>query len=76
MRINDIIKRYPQTLSVLHRYGIRCEDCHASRYESIGHGAQVHALDVHTLLHELNEAARGTVSSDGAAADLLPVTRN
>lgn len=76
MRISDIINRYPQTLSVLHRYGIRCEDCHASRYESIGQGAQVHAIDVHLLLNELNEAARGNVSYDGAAADLIPLTRN
>jgi hybrid cluster-associated redox disulfide protein len=61
MRISDLVARHPETLRVLHRYGIRCEDCHASRYESIGQGARVHALDLELLLTELNNAAENRV---------------
>lgn len=57
MRIEEVLERYPQTLLVFHRYGLSCGDCHVSRYESIGQGAQVHALDILTLLDELNLAA-------------------
>ena len=63
MRIRDVIEQYPQTLPVLHHYGIRCEDCHASRYESIGQGAKVHSLDVHSLLTDLNLAAQNGLKS-------------
>jgi hybrid cluster-associated redox disulfide protein len=63
MRISDLVVRHPETLRVLRRHGIRCEDCHASRYESIGHGAQVHNLDLELLLGELNRAAATTPPS-------------
>ncbi len=72
MRIRDVIERYPQTLSVLHQYGIRCGDCHASRYESVGAGARVHDLDVQSLLTDLNTAARHT---GNGGADLFRTTQ-
>lgn len=63
MRIRDVIERYPQTLPVLHRYGIRCEDCHASRYESLGQGARVHMIDVDALLTDLNLVAQSNADT-------------
>lgn len=73
MRIRDVIERYPQTLTVLHQYGISCGDCHASRYESVGAGAQVHDIDIHSLLTDLNTAAHQT--GTGAADSFRTPTR-
>jgi hybrid cluster-associated redox disulfide protein len=69
MRIRELIERYPQILPVLHQHGIRCGDCHASHYESLGQGAKVHNIDIAALLDDLNHAARR-----GGTADTVRVS--
>ncbi|MCD4809029.1 MAG: DUF1858 domain-containing protein, partial [Methanosarcinales archaeon] len=38
MNIQDIVSKYPQTLSVFFQYGLGCIGCHASSYESLAEG--------------------------------------
>lgn len=68
MRIREILARHPRAIEVLNAYGIRCEGCHAGRYESLAQGARVHGIDLGTLLADLNEAA----ISSGTIRDRLP----
>lgn len=57
MRIQEVLRRHPFAAQVLNAYGIRCEGCHAGRYESLAQGARVHGIDLRTLLADLNKAA-------------------
>lgn len=72
MRIAEILQRFPATAAVFQSHGIRCEGCHASRYESVGQGARVHGIDLGDLLAALNAAA----GRAGRDADRLPIIRN
>lgn len=73
MRIDEILRRYPATAAVFQSHGIRCEGCHASRYESLGQGARVHGFDLGPLLNALNAAVTGPPITP---RDRLPVHRN
>lgn len=55
MTIGDIIRQYPQTITIFERYGLDCHDCQIADFEAVEHGASVHKVDVGKLLHELNE---------------------
>jgi hybrid cluster-associated redox disulfide protein len=61
MKIEDVLRKYPQTMPVFRRFGIDCAQCQLSEYEDLEHGARVHGIDLEALLRELNEsaAARG-----------------
>lgn len=54
MIIGDIVRRYPQTLAVFERYGLTCFECQIADFEALEHGADVHHIEVETLLKELN----------------------
>ena len=54
MTIAEVLRRYPQTLPILKRYGLDCADCQIADIEELGHGAGVHHADLTSLLHELN----------------------
>ena len=54
MTISEIIRRYPQTLPILKRYGIDCMDCQLAEFEVLEYGAQRHKVDLEGLLTELN----------------------
>jgi hybrid cluster-associated redox disulfide protein len=56
MTIADILRRYPQTLPILKRYGLDCSDCQLADFEELEHGAGVHHADVTALLKELNSS--------------------
>jgi chorismate dehydratase len=56
MKIEDVLRRYPQTIPVFHRFAIDCGQCQLSEYENLEHGAKVHGIDLTALLRELNEA--------------------
>ncbi len=56
MKIEDVLRRYPQTIPVFERYGIDCAQCQLSEYENLEHGAKVHGIDVASLLKSLNES--------------------
>jgi len=56
MKIEDVLRRYPQAVPVFERFGIDCAQCQLSEYENLEHGAKVHGIDLSTLLRELNKA--------------------
>jgi hybrid cluster-associated redox disulfide protein len=56
MTINEILRRYPQTLAVFERYGLDCYDCQIADFEQLEHGATVHKVDLQALLAELNRS--------------------
>ena len=59
MKIDDVLRKYPQTVSVFRRFGIDCADCQLSEYEDLEHGAKVHKIDLEDLLNGLNESLKG-----------------
>lgn len=59
MKIEDVLRRYPQTVAVFQRFGIDCADCQLSEYEDLEHGAKVHKIDLEDLLNGLNESLKG-----------------
>jgi hybrid cluster-associated redox disulfide protein len=54
MKINEILRRYPETLGVFQRYGIDCHDCQVADFEELEHGATVHDVNIEALICELN----------------------
>ena len=56
MKIEDVLRRYPQVIPVFERFGFDCAQCQLSEYENLEHGAKVHGIDLPTLLRELNKA--------------------
>jgi hybrid cluster-associated redox disulfide protein len=54
MKINEILRRYPETLAVFRRYGIDCHDCQVADFEELEHGATVHDVNIEALICELN----------------------
>ncbi|RJP19585.1 MAG: DUF1858 domain-containing protein [Candidatus Abyssobacteria bacterium SURF_5] len=57
MKIEEVVKRYPKTISVFERFGLRCTSCSVSAFEYIEEGARSHGIDVDILLDELNRVA-------------------
>jgi hybrid cluster-associated redox disulfide protein len=62
MKIEEVIRRYPETIPVFSRYGFVCLDCGAAEFDSIERGAIVHGFDLDQVLRELN----ATVAQRGA----------
>jgi len=56
MKIEDVLRRYPQAILVFERFGLDCTQCQLSEYENLEHGAKVHGIDLPSLLRELNES--------------------
>ncbi len=56
MKIEEVLRRFPQTIPVFRRFGIDCDQCQLSEYENLEHGAKVHGIDLKVLLAELNDA--------------------
>jgi hybrid cluster-associated redox disulfide protein len=58
MKIEDVLRKYPQTAAVFQRFGIDCADCQLSQYEDLEHGAKVHKIKLELLLKGLNESLK------------------
>ncbi|HZW37436.1 MAG: DUF1858 domain-containing protein [Deltaproteobacteria bacterium] len=56
MKIEDVLRKFPQTIPVFERFGIDCAGCQLSEFENIEHGAKVHGINVEELLKRLNES--------------------
>jgi hybrid cluster-associated redox disulfide protein len=56
MKIEEVLRRVPQTIPVFRRFVIDCVQCQLSEYEDLEHGAKVHGIDLISLLAELNAA--------------------
>jgi len=57
MTIQEIVSRYPQSLSVFERYGLSCWNCLAAEFESLESSAIVHRINLDDLLWDLNRLA-------------------
>jgi hybrid cluster-associated redox disulfide protein len=55
MSIEEVVKKYPQTVSTFQRHGLGCLGCQAALFESIEDGAEVHGIDVDALIADLNK---------------------
>lgn len=58
MKIEDVLRKYPQTIPVFERFGIDCAECQLSEFEDLEHGAKVHGINVDELLKTLNESLK------------------
>jgi hybrid cluster-associated redox disulfide protein len=58
MKIEDVLRKYPQTIPVFERFGIDCAGCQLSEFENLEHGARVHGIDLKELLEKLNESLK------------------
>lgn len=56
MNIEEILRKFPQTIPVFRRFGIDCMQCQLSEFENLEHGAKVHGIDLNALLAGLNDA--------------------
>jgi hybrid cluster-associated redox disulfide protein len=60
MTFGELIRSYPDTVSILGNYGLHCIGCHLSIYETIEQGMKAHGLDgaaLEKLINELNKKA-------------------
>lgn len=55
MSIEEILRKYPETLAVLERSGLGCLGCEAALFKNIEQGAEVHGIDVEALVRDLNK---------------------
>jgi hybrid cluster-associated redox disulfide protein len=56
MKIEDVLRKFPQTVPVFRHFGIDCDQCQLSEYEDLEHGAKVHGIEPDALLRALNES--------------------
>jgi hybrid cluster-associated redox disulfide protein len=71
MLVQEVLLRYPPTLSVFRRYGFPCPACMASVYENVSQVAIMLDVDLASLLADLNAAA----AAPGSTAARLPFGR-
>ena len=55
MLIGEIVKEYPDSVSVMSEHGIQCIGCHVATWESLEQGASSHGIDVNKLIEDLNK---------------------
>ena len=56
MPVQEILIKYPETISVFRRYGLHCFGCFAASFETLEQGALAHGLDIDKLLKDLNDS--------------------
>ncbi len=54
MLIEEVIQKHPETIAVFKKFGLDCNECQIAAYAEVAHGADVHSVNVDTLLAELN----------------------
>ncbi len=58
MSIQEVVRRYPETIKTFERYGLGCVACQAALFENIEQGAEVHGIDVDALIKDLNKQVK------------------
>jgi len=58
MSIEEVVKRHPETIQIFERYGLGCAGCQAALFENIEQGAEVHGIDLKSLIDDLNKAIK------------------
>ena len=56
MNIREVIEKYPETVSVFHKYNMGCVGCIAASFETLKDIASVHGTNVKSFVKDLNEA--------------------
>ncbi len=56
MKIEEVVKKYPQTAEVFAKYGFHCIGCVAASFENIEQGATAHGINSKELVEDLNKA--------------------
>ncbi|MBU5427969.1 DUF1858 domain-containing protein [Tissierella pigra] len=55
MLIGELIRKKPEAVETLMRFGMGCVGCPSSQMESLEEAAMVHGLDLNKLMAALNE---------------------
>ncbi|MDD5244970.1 MAG: DUF1858 domain-containing protein [Syntrophorhabdaceae bacterium] len=55
MSIEEIVRKYPETIPVFEKYGLGCVGCQAALFEDVQQGAEIHGIDIDVLLNSLNQ---------------------
>jgi hybrid cluster-associated redox disulfide protein len=55
-KIREIIEKKPETISVFQKHGMGCFGCSAAALETVEDAAQVHGIDLDSLIEDLNKA--------------------
>jgi hybrid cluster-associated redox disulfide protein len=58
MKIEEVIKKHPETVEVFAKHGFHCVGCIAASFESIEQGARAHGITTEELIEDLNKAIR------------------
>lgn len=58
MKIEEVLKKYPEAVIVFAKHGFHCIGCVAAKFESIEQGAEAHGIDVDRLIKDLNKAIK------------------
>lgn len=58
MKIEEVLKNHPKTVTVFAKHGFQCIGCAAASFESIEQGAMAHGVDVEELMKDLNRAIK------------------
>jgi hybrid cluster-associated redox disulfide protein len=54
--VQEVVERYPQTITTFARHGLQCVGCYISPFHTIADSAQAYALALEQLLSDLNQA--------------------
>ncbi|HEY8363918.1 MAG TPA: DUF1858 domain-containing protein [Tissierellaceae bacterium] len=54
MLIGEIIRKKPESVEILIRFGMGCVGCPSSQMETLEEAAMVHGMDLNKLLEALN----------------------
>lgn len=54
MLIGELIRKKPDAIEILMRFGMGCVGCPSSQMESLEEAAMVHGLDIDNLMVALN----------------------
>ncbi len=54
MLIGELIRKKPESVEILMRFGMGCVGCPSSQMESLEEAAMVHGLDLDKLMAALN----------------------
>jgi hybrid cluster-associated redox disulfide protein len=54
--VQELVRRYPQTIAILARHGLQCAGCIISPFHTIADSAREYAVSIQPLLSELNRA--------------------
>ena len=55
MLIGELIRKKPEAIEILMRFGMGCVGCPSSQMESLEEAAMVHGMDAEDLLDRINE---------------------